>query len=120
MFVLARQNITRPAIRAVSRSLASVSSSSPPNPNTVGPFQVFDRHAKRLQKDRSVSKDGGEVSRTVDYMREEVADRMMERLLVSVAVIVRGYRLTHSCRISKGNLIPFLTWVQVQATYRKC
>ncbi|KAI0920776.1 hypothetical protein AcV7_002811 [Taiwanofungus camphoratus] len=64
------------------RSLASISSSaSSINPNTVGPFQVFDRNAKRLQKDRAAMKEGGVRSRTVDYVREEVADRMMERLL---------------------------------------
>lgn len=64
------------------RSLAAVSSSSPSNPHSVGPFQVFDRNAKRLQKDRAVERDAGVASRTVDYVRDEVADRMMERLLV--------------------------------------
>lgn len=72
---------TRP--RPCFRAYASVSSSAPPNPNTVGPFQVFDRNAKRLQKNGSAAKDGGETSRIVDYVRDEVADRMMERLLVS-------------------------------------
>ncbi|CAL1700136.1 unnamed protein product [Somion occarium] len=62
------------------RSLASISS-APPNPNSVGPFQVFDRNAKRLQKDRAASRAGGERSRTVDYVRDAVADTMMERLL---------------------------------------
>ncbi|KZP03943.1 S-adenosyl-L-methionine-dependent methyltransferase [Athelia psychrophila] len=63
------------------RFLASVSSSTPPNPLSVGPFQVFDRNTKRLQKDRAVERDAGVASRTVDYVRDEVADRMMERLL---------------------------------------
>lgn len=35
-----------------------------------------------MQKDRSVTHDDGERSRTVDYVREEVADAMIERLLV--------------------------------------
>ena len=65
---------------ARARLYASLSS-SPLNPGSVGPYQVFDRHAKRLQKDRSVARDGGARSRTVDYVREEVADRMIERLL---------------------------------------
>ena len=65
---------------ARTRLYASLSS-SPLNPGSVGPYQVFDRHAKRLQKDRSVARDGGIRSRTVDYVREEVADRMIERLL---------------------------------------
>ncbi|KAG9218694.1 hypothetical protein CCMSSC00406_0001192 [Pleurotus cornucopiae] len=68
--------------RCAARSFASVSSSSPPvNPGSVGPYQVFDRHAKTLQRDRAATRDGGERSRTVDYLRDEVASRMMERLL---------------------------------------
>ncbi|ETW83776.1 hypothetical protein HETIRDRAFT_314737 [Heterobasidion irregulare TC 32-1] len=63
------------------RLLASVASSSPVNPNTVGPFQVFDRHAKRLQKDRAAAHEDGQRSRMVDYVRDEVADRMIERFL---------------------------------------
>jgi len=55
--------------------------SPPPNLYTVGPFQVFDRAAKQLQKDRAVDRDAGVASRTVDYVRDEVAERMMERLL---------------------------------------
>ncbi|PSR92218.1 hypothetical protein PHLCEN_2v4748 [Hermanssonia centrifuga] len=69
------------------RSFASVSSSSSLNPNSVGPFQVFDRKAKVLQKDRAVSKDNGETSRTVDYVRDEVADRVIERLLASSDIL---------------------------------
>ncbi|KAJ7724887.1 S-adenosyl-L-methionine-dependent methyltransferase [Mycena metata] len=58
---------------------AAISSASPSaNPHTLGPFQVFDRNAKRIQKDRAALKEG---SRTVDYVREEVADRLMERFL---------------------------------------
>ena len=64
------------------RTLASVSSSSPINPNSVGPFQVFDRNAKRMQKDRSAARNGGERSRTVDYARDEIADRLIERMQV--------------------------------------
>lgn len=66
------------------RALAAVSPSSvpPPNPNTLGPFQVFDRAAKTIQKDRAAERFAGEASRTVDYIRDEVADRMMERLMV--------------------------------------
>lgn len=74
-----RHALRPPAART--RLYASLSSSSPLNPGAVGPYQVFDRHAKRLQKDRSVTRDGGARSRTVDYVREEVADRMIERLL---------------------------------------
>jgi NADH dehydrogenase [ubiquinone] 1 alpha subcomplex assembly factor 5 len=51
-------------------------------PPSTGVYQVFDRAAKRKQRDRAASKDAGAASRTVDYVRDEVADRMMERLLV--------------------------------------
>ncbi|KAH9927303.1 S-adenosyl-L-methionine-dependent methyltransferase [Fomitopsis serialis] len=50
-------------------------------PGAVGPYQVFDRYAKRLQKDNSALREGGARSRTVDYVRDEVADRMIERML---------------------------------------
>lgn len=55
------------------RSFASLAA----NP---GPFRVFDRQAKRLQKNSAALRDNGLASITVDYLRNEVADRMMERL----------------------------------------
>ncbi|TFK46889.1 S-adenosyl-L-methionine-dependent methyltransferase [Heliocybe sulcata] len=67
--------------RGRARSFASHSGSPLSGPNTVGPYQVFDRYAKRLQKDRSATREGGERSRTTDYVRNEVAERMIERLL---------------------------------------
>lgn len=71
------------ALRRQTRSFAAISSASPrPNPNTVGPYEVFDRQAKRLQRDRAALRANGERSKTVDYVRDEVADRMMERFLV--------------------------------------
>jgi NADH dehydrogenase [ubiquinone] 1 alpha subcomplex assembly factor 5 len=78
-------NLTRRVLPVArhTRRLASVTSSAPPNPHTLGPFDVFNRHAKRLQKDRAASKNEGESSRTVDYVREEIADSLMERFLVS-------------------------------------
>jgi NADH dehydrogenase [ubiquinone] 1 alpha subcomplex assembly factor 5 len=84
MFVFAisrRQlsSVTRPLLR---RSLASVASSGSSNPLTVGPFRVFDREAKVIQKNTSATAEGGSRSRTVDYVREEVADRLLERLMV--------------------------------------
>ncbi|KAF7302071.1 hypothetical protein MIND_00773800 [Mycena indigotica] len=54
---------------------AAISSSTS---HTIGTYQVFDRNAKRLQKDRAALR---ESSRTVDYVRDEVADRMMERFM---------------------------------------
>jgi len=65
------------------RSFAAISTNSPPQPvNCVGPYQIFDRNAKRLQKDRAAIRDAGARNRTVDYIREEVAERMMERFMV--------------------------------------
>ncbi|KAJ7591471.1 S-adenosyl-L-methionine-dependent methyltransferase [Mycena floridula] len=52
------------------RAFAAISNSS-------APYIVFDRQTKRLQKDRAAISGH---SRTVDYLRDEVADRMMERL----------------------------------------
>lgn len=69
------------AFVAPRRAYASVSPGV--NPGSVGPFQVFDRSVKAMQKDRSATCEDGKRSRTVDYVREEVADRMIERLLVS-------------------------------------
>ncbi|GLB34112.1 putative S-adenosyl-L-methionine-dependent methyltransferase [Lyophyllum shimeji] len=64
------------------RGFAAVSSSNPPpRAGTVGPYQVFDRNVKRMQKDRAATRDGGVRSTTVDYVRDEVADRMIERFL---------------------------------------
>ncbi|KAF8165669.1 S-adenosyl-L-methionine-dependent methyltransferase [Crassisporium funariophilum] len=71
---------TRPQDHA--RSFAAISSNSPsPSLTTVGPYQVFDRNVKRIQRNQAALREGGLRSRTVDYVRDEVADRMMERFL---------------------------------------
>jgi NADH dehydrogenase [ubiquinone] 1 alpha subcomplex assembly factor 5 len=44
-------------------------------------FQVFNRRAKWLQKERAAS--NSEESRQADYLKDEVAIRLTERLLVS-------------------------------------
>lgn len=67
------------AHRGLARAFASETPFAAP---TASAYRIFDRTAKRTQRDRAVSRDGGERSRTVDYVRDEVADRMMERLLV--------------------------------------
>lgn len=36
-----------------------------------------------MQKDRAAAREGGEKSRVVDYLREEVGERMLERFEVS-------------------------------------
>jgi hypothetical protein len=70
------------------------------NVQASSPFAVFDRTAKRIQRDRAALIDGGESSRTVDYLRNEVAERMIERLLV--------------CRFLKGQTTKVLTSVGYQ------
>ena len=82
MNVLARNS----RLRCI-RSYASVSGNAGANPYTVGPFQVFDRRVKKLQKDRAAGRDDGERSRTVDYVRDEISVRMMERFLVSLCFL---------------------------------
>ncbi|KAK6542208.1 hypothetical protein TWF694_007967 [Orbilia ellipsospora] len=42
------------------------------------PFHIFDRFVKRVQRDRAAS--DIESSRNVDYLRDEVADRLVDRL----------------------------------------
>jgi hypothetical protein len=73
---------TRPRLPPL-RSLASLSHSQI-DVATRSPYQVFDRHAKRLQKDRAAARDAGNRSRTVDYVRDDVANRMMERFMASI------------------------------------
>lgn len=58
---------------ALSRSLASHSASSPQ-------FQVFNRRTKWMQKERAAR--DVELSRQADYLKDEVAIRLCERLLV--------------------------------------
>ncbi|CAE6527358.1 unnamed protein product [Rhizoctonia solani] len=60
---------------------ATASGSSPLGAHTMSPFRLFDRNAKRIQKDRAALRESGERSRTADYVREEVADRLFERVL---------------------------------------
>ncbi|KAJ9093317.1 hypothetical protein QFC20_007140 [Naganishia adeliensis] len=66
------------SLRPFHRTLASVAPGPPPAQATT-PFEVFDRNAKRRQRDRAAVRDGGEKSRVTDYLRSEVADRMAER-----------------------------------------
>ena len=68
--------------RHLNRRYASTSSSSPLGGHTLSPFRLFNRDAKRMQKDRAAARDLGMRSRTVDYVRDEVADRLLERVLV--------------------------------------
>jgi NADH dehydrogenase [ubiquinone] 1 alpha subcomplex assembly factor 5 len=73
-----RPFLPRPAIRRrvlIHRKYAVQAPGSPT-------LQVFDRHAKYLQKERAAA--NVERSRQVDYLKDEVAIRLSERLLVSL------------------------------------
>lgn len=50
-------------------------------------LQVFNSNTKHLQRERAASDVGG--SRNVDYLRDEVAIRLCERLLVSILLQLR-------------------------------
>lgn len=72
-----RPFIPRPAIRRrlfINRSYAVQAPGSPT-------LQVFNRHTKYLQKERAAA--NVESSRRTDYLKDEVAMRLSERLLVS-------------------------------------
>ena len=63
-------------------------------------LQVFNSNTKHLQKERAAS--DAENSRKVDYLRDEVAVRLCERLLVS-ATTPQAWLLTliiEHCRTS--------------------
>jgi NADH dehydrogenase [ubiquinone] 1 alpha subcomplex assembly factor 5 len=59
--------------RLYRRCLATTSSGNP--------FQVFDSEAKRHQRNRAAVNDR-ETSRRTDYLRDEVATRLIERFTV--------------------------------------
>lgn len=52
-------------------------------------LQVFNSNTKHLQRERAASDVEG--SRKVDYLRDEVAVRLCERLLVSILVELRKW-----------------------------
>lgn len=92
---LPEMSLIRFAISRVSFCRGFASSSPPLRTGTVGSYQVFDRHVKRTQKDQAATRDAGERSRTVDYVREEVADRMMERFIVCLSTSITRVLLYH-------------------------
>ena len=74
------------------RGFAAISSApSPARGPTLGTFQVFDRNAKRMQKNRAAIRDDGVPSTTVNYLRDEVADRLMERFMARPASVCSNH-----------------------------
>lgn len=62
-------------------------------------FNVFNREAKKLQKDRAAM--NAEESRTVDYLKDEIAARVADRLLVKLYIIY-FYRLNTKKKFEIG------------------
>lgn len=73
---------TRPILRQIARRgtvntwRRSYAVQAPGSPT----LQIFDRNAKYLQKERAAA--NVETSRQADYLKDEVAMRLAERLLV--------------------------------------
>lgn len=70
---------------ATPRSYATL---SPYTPTPTAAYEVFDEPSKARQRDRALirlkSKEGGGDASVVDYLREELADRLSERIEVSL------------------------------------
>ena len=111
-----RRHILSRVPRVSSRSLASVADTLAP-----APYQIFDRYAKVLQKDRSATPSRAENSRTVDYMRDEIGDRLVERMVVSSdpgQPLCVAKRVTY--RTSSASSTPCSIWGLAQVTSRNC
>lgn len=77
--------LSRPLRTTTNHTARLLYSTAPPPPpagsKTIpATFQVFNRETKRLQKERAAR--NTEQSRQVDYVKDEVAFRVVDRLLV--------------------------------------
>lgn len=71
-------------LRPVVRTSWASSRRTYANPTPGNPvLEIFNRKTKHLQKDRAAQ--NVEESRKVDYLKDEVATRLCERLLVRLA-----------------------------------
>lgn len=53
-------------------------------PTASQAHRVFDRHVKQIQKDQAALAQSGDASRLVDYVRNSVAESLIERLMVEI------------------------------------
>lgn len=98
----------RPFRQATRRGYA-IPARGPPN------LQVFNRNTKWLQRERAAS--DVESSRRVDYLRDEVAARLCDRLLVCCfSMTISHSYLPTPCRISTANSTTSSTLAQMPAT----
>jgi len=72
----------QPVVNSLNRTSSCAYSSIP---STTGVYQVFDRNIKRRQRNRAALR---LESRDVDYLKDEVAERLVDRLLVRFFLIV--------------------------------
>jgi hypothetical protein len=85
--VLSGTNALKRARVLTPRPYATLSPYTPP-PTT--PYEVFDEPSKARQRDRALirlrSKEGGGDHGVVDYLREELAERLSERIEVGTGL----------------------------------
>lgn len=100
----------RSAVRSGARSYAVPSFA----PSAASPFSVFDRNLKVAQRDRAAR--NKERSRLTDYVKDDVAQSMVDRLLVSrrsdgpVALPISfGLTSTDTRRILNGGIQSYST-----------
>jgi hypothetical protein len=89
---------------AARRSSSSSSGSLPPS----GTYKVFDRDNVRHHRELAYGKDGGERSRTVGYLREEIGERVMERFEVRLRLAASPLLLAISAAAARHRLAT--TW----------
>lgn len=102
---VAQPHSMRPALRPPFGSRAYAVPSFAPGASAASPaspFVVFDRRAKLLQRDRAAA--DPERSRLTDYVKDEVAANMVDRLLVSfLAVLELSSRKDASSEVGAGD-----------------
>lgn len=72
------------------------------NYSANAPYEVFDREAKKFQRDWAASKT--ELSRQTDYLRDEVAQTLIDRLLL----IKRKYSTVVDLGAGSGHIAKFM------------
>ena len=72
----------KPLLHAATRRRYAIAAPGAPG------LQVFNRNTKWLQRERAAQ--NVEASRSVDYLRDEVASRLCERLLVRLPTILES------------------------------
>lgn len=102
-----RRSAPRPATYLAARSYAVQAPGAPT-------LEVFNRHTKWLQRERTGA--DVEASRSVDYLRDEVASRLCERLLVSLWPPSAVRHVADISRTSTVNSLTSWTLVPMPAT----